>query len=181
MLSMFDEWKKAWRDAVDNFRREAGLAEAGAGAAGAVREVYGARAALRQLELEARRAARELAREREEEETCRRRESMAARIGDAETARIAADHAARHSERAQILARKVEVLEAELGLRTRELREMETMVAAAGGDTTADAPPRSVADPGAREREDTDFHRMERAARERAAEARLEELKRRMQ
>ena len=177
---MFEEWKNAWREAVENFRREAGVAGAGAGAAGAVREVYSARTALRQLEFEARRAERELAHERAEEETCRRRESMAVRIGDDETARIAADHAARHGERAAILARKVEVLQAELALRTRELQEMEAQVTAAGGDATAEPPPRSVPEPGAREREDVDFHRMEREARERAAEAKLEELKRRM-
>ena len=178
---MFEEWKQAWREAVENFRREAGATGAGAGGAEAVRGVYAAKTALRQLEFEARRAERELAHEREEEATCRRRESMALRIADEETARIAAEHATRHAERAEILERKAEVLRAEVALRTRELDEMEAQVTAAGGDATGEPPaPRSMPDPGARDREDIDFHRMEREARERKAEERLEELKKRM-
>lgn len=121
---MLEEWRRAWRQAVENFRRElyAGGAEP---ATHLEREVYGARATLRQLRSELARVRREHAAELAELETCARREAMARRIHDEETAQVAADFASRHRARADVLARKIGVLDEELALRARDLAEME--------------------------------------------------------
>ena len=183
---MFDDWRRAWREAVENFRRELDAGSAGGDAAATrlYREVYGARATLRQLEAELGRVRRAQQAEHTEAETCRRREEMARRIADAETQALAAQYAERHDERAAVLARKVEVMEAELTLHRRELAEMETAARARGGPMpppTPDMPrPGDASRVADREDEDAEFRRLDRAARERAAEERLEELKKRM-
>ncbi len=55
---------------------------------------------------------------------CERRAMMAERIGDAETARIATEFAARHAGKAAVLEQKLAAAEAELELRRREADEM---------------------------------------------------------
>lgn len=184
---MFEDWKKAWRDAVENFRREmtehADDASASATHIRAMRrEVATARGALDRLQAEIVGARRDAAAEREAEEVCRRREKLAANIGDDETVRIAVEYAERHAARAGVLERKVEVLTAEHTLLAQDLQSMEEIVqaqpsAASVGEGPAERP--DLLDE-KRERENRDFGRLEREARERAAEDRLEELKRRM-
>ncbi len=173
------------------------------------REVSSADAELKRLEAEVTRARNAAAAEEQEERVCLRRKAMAEGIGDAETARVAATYAERAAERSAVLARKAEALEAERDLRQRELAEMKQAVeaaaaalgsgAATGGTmgpagtagSTSGAPrdPDSVGGLGtdwgladeeglARERE---YRRMREEAREKAADARLEELKKRMQ
>jgi DNA repair protein SbcC/Rad50 len=189
---MFEEWKQAWREAVDNFRREASLDEAGGSPSAArlramEREVAAARSELRRADADLQRTRHELERERAEEATCRRREAAARRIGDEETARLAAGFAARHAERTELLERKAQVLESEVRLKARDVQEMESLVRerleALGGGAAGAAPgggPTPRIDPLAEDRDSPEFRRMEREARERAADARLEELKRRM-
>ncbi|HEX6133617.1 MAG TPA: hypothetical protein VFZ24_06630 [Longimicrobiales bacterium] len=178
---MFEEWKQAWRQAVDNFQREvAGGAPPRIRAM--ERELTSAAGALGRLEDEIRRTRRDLERERHEEHVCRRRENLARGVGDDETARIADEYARRHAERAGVLDRKITVLEEERGLLVRDVDSMRKTLAeiapaepqrgVAGGTSAASA---DDDDPGHRE-----FSRMEREARERAADARLEELKRKM-
>jgi hypothetical protein len=108
---------------------------------------------------------------------------MARRIGDEETVRIAIEFCARHAERAGVLERKAEVLTEERALLVRDLDSMEQTFAAQPDAAQVSAPgsPSSgrVLEED-REREDRDFGRLEREARERAASERLEELKRRM-
>ncbi|HEX7049700.1 MAG TPA: hypothetical protein VF188_05760 [Longimicrobiales bacterium] len=174
---MIETWKQAWRDAVENFWRElrAG-AEGEERAAAMLRELRRARAEARRAEAELARARHQLAEEREAERICRRREALARDIDDIETARIAADFAARHAERAAVAEQKVQALEAEQALRESDLREMAAQLEAldpAAGSHTADDP---LEDPAERE-----FQRLDQDARERAAAERLEELKRRMQ
>jgi len=182
---MFEDLKKAWRDAVDNFRREVAADEAGGDTRTRAmnRELMTARSVLEKLDGEIRRARREATDERENEAVCRRREEMARRIGDEETVRIAIEFCARHAERAGVLERKAEVLTEERALLVRDLDSMEQTFAAQPDAAQVSAPgsPSSgrVLEED-REREDRDFGRLEREARERAASERLEELKRRM-
>ncbi|HEX7119532.1 MAG TPA: hypothetical protein VF212_12130 [Longimicrobiales bacterium] len=182
---MFEDWKQAWRDAVANFWRE--LDDAGGAAADAERiaamrrDVRAARAELDRVAAELGRARDQLAEERQAEQSCRRRERLARGIGDDETARIAAEYAARHAERAGVLDRKVRAIEDELALRRRDVEEMESALravrsAAAAPEVGGVDDPATAGDEAA-ERE---FRRMERRAREREAERRLEELKRGM-
>ncbi len=182
-MAMFEDWKQAWREAVENFRRELSGDEASHDRTRSMhREVMNARGARDKLAGEIRRTRQEAQQEKSQEEVCKRREQMARSIGDEETVRLAVAFAARHAERAAILERKVEILEAEQGLLARDLEEMEKELAAqpdAPRVTTA-ATVQDVLGERERNRQDRDFGRLEREQRERDAEARLEELKRKM-
>jgi hypothetical protein len=182
---MFEDWKQAWRQAVENFRRELRESEEGDGAPPDVRamrrDVVSARGALEKLDDEITRTRRDAVAEREQETICRRREGLARNIGDAETARLAAEFALRHVERAVLFERKVAVLEEERTLLRRDLGLMEealsTRAPASAESVTGGARPDVLED---RERQDRDFAQFDREAREKAAQEKLEELKRRM-
>lgn len=175
---MFQDWKEAWREAVENFRREIGddgtPGDASPTARAMHRELTSAREAFSRLEAEILRTRRDAGAERESEEVCRRRESQARRIADEETVRIAVEYAERHAERAVVFERKVEVLVAERDLLRRDLDAMEKIAAE---HMPATPTPDQLAE---REKQERDFGRLEREAREKAAADRLEELKRKM-
>lgn len=173
---MFEDWKKAWEQAVANFQRELDGADgglpSGQRATSMRRDLENARGALDRLNGDLVLAGRELAAEEEQVQTCVRRAAMAERIGDTETARIANEYAHRHGERAAILRRKVEVLQDELAMRQDELKGMEDRAAAEFAELK-----RAEAD---RIKHDAEFRQLDRQRRERDAEAALEELKKRM-
>ncbi len=211
---MFDDLKNAWKEAVENFWRELNEDEgAGSGLPGDEprkqlaamrRELNDADAELKKLETDVLKAQRAAASERSEEQTCRRRLTMAEQIGDTETVQLAQTYAERAAERAQVLERKAAALEAELELRRRDLADMhqafETASAALGpgaasaaamgtGSGSSRPDPDSVgglgtdwglADEEGLERE-MQHRKMREEARQKEAEARLEELKKKMQ
>ena len=107
---MFEDWKQAWRQAVENFQREAGLEGAPPRIRAMERELTSAGGALLKLDDELVRTDRELGKEREAEQVCRRRGSLAEAVGDEETVRLATEFAERHAERAAVLERKLSVL-----------------------------------------------------------------------
>lgn len=200
---MFDEWKRAWREAVENFRRELNGTGGDVGdvRVRARRELAAAADQLARLESDLARTRTELDADLEAERICRRREALARRIGDEETARIAAEFASRHAERAAVLKQKAEALTAERTLRARELDTMRAAVdeIAEHVGPAPEQPPGVESEPppgvapaeetvggspnGSRRNQARDevFRELDQRARERAAEARLEELKRRMQ
>jgi hypothetical protein len=172
---MFDNFKQAWRQAVDNFWTELEGGEGGDARVRALyREVANARNQLARLDREIGECRQGHVHEREQSDVCARRERMARDIGDVETERVAAEYRARHEERAQVLARKLDALQAERALCQRDLGEMERGLAAAG----AVPPPDELEDLNRHPRE-ADFQGLEEAERQRAAAERLEELKRR--
>lgn len=172
---MFEEFRRAWRDAVENFWHELDADAAVAGGGKAVyRQVARARSQLDRLEAEIRDCRNRYSEERRQVEVCVRRQRLAERIGDHETVRVAAEYAVRHRERAEVLSLKLEALEAERSLCRRELDEMERTLQAAG--TTPEAQLEDLD----RHPADAEFRGLEEAARDRAAAERLEELKRRM-
>lgn len=178
---MFDEWKKAWQQAVDNFERELrapddAFASPSRKANAMRRDLTAARGALNRLQADLVQARKDLAAETESEHTARRRAEMAERINDSETIRIALEFAERHAHRAGILRRKVEVLQDELTMRQEELTAMEAQAAVELQHIEA----KRAADQLEREKTDADFRRMDQQQKERAAEARLEELKKKM-
>jgi hypothetical protein len=190
---MFDDWKQAWRQAVENFQREAGGGSTGAPPRirAMERELTSVSGALGKLDDEILRTKRDMTREREAEAVCRRREALARDVNDDETVRIAAEFAQRHAERAGVLDRKIAVLVDERALLARDVDDMRETLArlspslAEPGVTGQAGAERGVADGGTagsvRDEAGTrEFNRMEREARERAADERLEELKRRM-
>jgi hypothetical protein len=183
---MFEDWKQAWRQAVENFQREIADAAPG-GTAPRIRamerELASAGGALLRLDDEIRRTRRDLNAEIEAEQVCRRRESLARAAHDDETVRIAIDFAARHAERAAVLQRKIVVLEDERALLARDVDGMRRIIAETPAATESiDAGPAREPAPGtARDPAvDREFSRLEQDARDRAAAERLEELKRRM-
>lgn len=180
---MIDDWKQVWRETVESFRRELhGTGDAGESADrldAMRRDLAAARTELRRVEADVARARAKLARERDEELACRRRADAARRIGDDETTRIAVAYEERHRERRIVLERKIDAFEAEHALYVREIERMRTAVAeyrelgagSARAEPASGGPAGDHADP---------FERLDRRTRERAAERRLEELKRRM-
>jgi hypothetical protein len=119
-------------------------------------------------------AERALTQERQQLADAERRGRMAAEIGDQETADVADRFTARHSERVQLLERKVAVQRDELALAEREYESMRAEFQQRRG---AAAPLPSlepdVEDAGLR-------YELDRAARESAAEAQLAHLKRKV-
>jgi hypothetical protein len=187
---MFEDWKQAWRQAVENFQREVrgGDEDTPPRVRAMEREIVSAAGALTKLDEQIRRTRRELQGEEEALQVCRRREELARSAGDDETVRVAADFAVRHTERAGVLSRKLAVLEDERALLDRDIREMRRLAGDSGAAAAAQAAGHGAAGPSfsgtfddeaaARDRA---FSRLEQEARERAAAERLEELKRRMQ
>ncbi len=173
---MFDNFKRAWRQAVDNFwtELEAGDSAGGARTRALYREVGNARNQIERLDREIEDCRKGHEYEREQADVCARRERMARDIGDDETVQIASEYRARHQERADVLTRKLDALRAERALCRRDLADMERALLAAG--LVPDDP--VEVDLNRHPRED-DFRSLEDSARERAAAERLEELKRR--
>lgn len=170
---MFDEFKRAWRQAVDNFWRELELEEPDA--RGVYREVARARNQLDELESDIGATRQRLAEEKEQVEACTRRERMARTIGDTETARLAAEYRDRHQERAAVLGRKLGALQAERQLWVRDLNEMERALQ----EGRVEAAPQEIEDL-SRHPFEHEFRNLEESERARSAEERLEEIKRRM-
>lgn len=176
---MFDDLRHAWRQAVRNFWDELQAAEGPPQIRVMQRELAAARGELKRLDDERLRHRNRRSHERAQEEVCVRREKMARDIGDRETAEIAARYAARHQERARILERRIELIEQEKALLARDVVEMEAALREVQENPeeldSGRASVGSGPDPDAAE-----FHHLERELRERAAQERLDELKRRM-
>ncbi len=213
---MFENLRKAFREAVDNFNREMsreGVSETVDGLLkGMEKEAVATRAGLESLKEQLATARSRIAAEEREAGVCRRREELARKIGDSETADIAAKFAEKHENRQQVLSDKAAAIEAEVRLLEAEYGDMlqqirkarasrESLKATAGRtrarssiqgsddlfgelDRMADRIEGSEADTDAADElfdDAGDFdHELRRARREEVADARLEELKRRM-
>jgi phage shock protein A len=125
---VFEDLRRAFREAVDNFNRELKRDQVGGSVdrllKGMVDEVTQAKADLRRLEGELARTGAEVEREAAEVATCERREAMARDIGDDETARIAREYGEKHRRRHEVLVKKERALREEVGLRRSEIDEM---------------------------------------------------------
>lgn len=174
-MSVFDDYRRAWREAVDNFWRELEADGPEGESRAAFREMGTARSRLEELDAVIGETRQRLDDESTQVEVCIRRERMARSIGDEETARVAAEYCERHRERVEVFGRKLDALEAERRLCVRDLRDMEKalqdgrIAAARSGIEDLDRHPR-----------ESEFRNLEDSARGRTAEERLEELKRRM-
>src|SRR5690606_809447 len=123
--------KQACGHAVEQLQQEGGGGSTGAAprVLAMERELTSASGALGKLEDEIRRTQRDLEREREEEQKCRRREALARNVADEETVRIAVEFAERHAERSAVLERKIAVLEDERALLSRDVAAMRSTLA----------------------------------------------------
>lgn len=151
-----------------------------------------ARAAVGRMHEELRALEAELELERKHLADAERRGRLAAGIGDQETVLVAERFAAKHAERVGVLERKLQVQRDEVSLAEREVSDMTEQLKAAERDRVAhQATGRAQATQaeldaamsGGRAPDPEDERlklRMDRAAREAAAEEQLQALKRKM-
>lgn len=129
---MFEDLRRAFREAVDNFREELNRDDVPENVdrllKGMIDEVTESKARLADLESQLEKTEALLQHQRTELETARRREGMARGIGDEETAEVARSFAAKHEERVGILERKRGVLEEEVALLRAEVSQMMTQL-----------------------------------------------------
>lgn len=125
---MFEDLRAAFREAIENFNRELRHDQVPETVDRLLvqmrNEIADEKAAVKRLEEEIERARAEARREKEQGETARRREQMARRIGDQETADVAARYAAKHEGHHQVIERKVTALTEELQFRRGTVDEM---------------------------------------------------------
>ena len=125
---MFDNLRNAFREAVDNFNKELNRDDVPDVVDGLLKQMYqeasDAKAQLFTLEEQIKKAIQLSEMEEKEALTCRRREEMALKIGDEETAKVAAEFAEKHEKRREIQAKKALALRAELELKRGELEDM---------------------------------------------------------
>lgn len=125
---MFEDLRDAFREAVDNFKRELNRDQVPEAVdrllAGMRDEAAGAKARVKRLEDELAEIRSRAEGEKDEEARCRRREAMARRIGDEDTARVAGEYAAKHGRRREVLEEKAAAVARELELGRAEFDEM---------------------------------------------------------
>lgn len=125
---MFENLRRAFREAVDNFNRELerdAVPEAVDGLIrGMQKEAVATKAGLEGLKEQLTKARKRAEAEAREVQVCRRREELARKIGDADTARVAAEFAEKHTARQRVLSDKAKAIEAEIGLYETEYAEM---------------------------------------------------------
>ncbi len=125
---MFDNLRRAFREAVDNFQREldrdAVPETVDRLLRGMQREAVEAKAALEASKEQLARARKRSGEEARNAAICERREAMAREIGDTDTADVAAAYTERHASRSRVLADKASAIEAEIHLQETEYAEM---------------------------------------------------------
>lgn len=125
---MLDSLGDAFRQAYENFKKELNrdrVPEAVDRLLRAMKdELVDLEAGSRELERELAEVREEAEREDRSARTCVRREELALRIDDQETATVAREYARRHLRRHEILVEKAEVLSRELEQRGAELEDL---------------------------------------------------------
>ena len=128
--------------------------------------------------------AAQLAHELAELETVRRRGQLAAQVPDPETVEVAIRFEKRHAERVEMLQRKLAALETEVAIGERELDEMTTQFREMAAKAKMPGAPSAPAAKAGLDEMETAHNALkreaERAARAQDADARLEELKKKM-
>lgn len=125
---MFEDLRRAFREALDNFQQELNRDRVPGSVdrllSGMVSEVTDAKARLKELESQLERTRAESEREAAEIATCDRRAALARQIDDEETAKVAEEYGERHRRRKAVLDNKATALAEELELRRGEVDEM---------------------------------------------------------
>lgn len=125
---MFDDLRQAFREAVQNFRDEINRDQVPGTVDSILRamvdETTDAQSRLKGVTADLEAARHRVRTEEEQVATMTRRQEMATRIGDEETARLAEEYLGRHRERLQVFTKKVAALEEEERLLSAEVKEM---------------------------------------------------------
>ena len=129
---MFDNLRRAFREAVDNFNKELDRDAVPEAVdkllRGMQREAVDAKAALEGLRKQVAAARKRADEESHNAETCERREAMARDIGDTDTADLAATYREKHAARSKVLSDKATAIEAEIRLQEAEYTEMMSQI-----------------------------------------------------
>ena len=138
---MFENLRRAFREAVDNFNRELerdAVPEAVDGLIrGMQKEAVATKAGLEGLKEQLARARKRAEAEAREVKVCRRREELARKIGDTGTAEVAAEFAEKHAARQRVLSDKAKAIEAEIRLYEAEYAEMLAQIKKARANRSA--------------------------------------------
>lgn len=125
---MFEDLRAAFREALDNFNKELKREHVPETVdrllVGMRDEIVDEKAEVSGLEQQLEKTLGQIQRENENAHTCRRREDMARKIGDEETATLAAQHAEKHEGHLALLKKKAEAMREELEFRRRTVEEM---------------------------------------------------------
>jgi phage shock protein A len=125
---MFRNLRDAFKEAVENFKEELNRDEVPEVVDGLLRqmqeELTDAQAHVHTLESQIKRALQLVELEEKEIATCQRREAMARKIGDEETAAVAKDYEEKHRHRKRVQENKALALREELEMKRKEIQEM---------------------------------------------------------
>lgn len=125
---MFEDLRRAFREAVSNFKEELGREDVPEVVdrllQQMVQEMTDTRAYVKKLDADIEVAEKRLAHEEEQARTALRRQAMAQGIGDEETAAIALQFAQKHARHVEILEQKLSAFRQERTVRTAEIEEM---------------------------------------------------------
>ncbi|MGD2044847.1 MAG: hypothetical protein PVJ80_01140 [Gemmatimonadota bacterium] len=125
---MFEELRSAFREALDNFNKELKREHVPGTVdrllVGMRDEIVDEKAEVSGLEQQLEKTLGQIQQETENAHTCRRREEMARKIDDEETATLAARHAEKHEGHLTLLQKKAEAMREELEFRRRTVQEM---------------------------------------------------------
>ena len=125
---MFDNLRRAFREAVENFNRELDRDAVPEAVdkllKGMEREAIDAKTALEGLKKQLAVARKRSSEEARHVEVCERRETLARDIGDTDTADLAASYREKHAARSKVLSDKARAIEAEIRLQEAEYNEM---------------------------------------------------------
>jgi len=125
---MFDDLRAAFREALDNFNKELNRDHVPGTVdrllVGMRDEIVDEKAEVAGLEAQLEKALAQAEQEAQNARTCRRREEMARKIDDEETATLAAQHAVKHEGHQALLLKKAEALREELEFRKGTVAEM---------------------------------------------------------
>lgn len=135
---MFENLRRAFTDAVSNFKDEIGRDDVPQAVdellRGMVSEVTDATAYVKKLEGEIEQADAKILKQRKGAETARRREALAQKIGDEETARVALEFAEKHERILEALEQKAVALRKELRVQEAEVTGMMAQLKTARAD-----------------------------------------------
>lgn len=125
---MFQNLRDAFKEAVENFKEELNRDEVPEVVDGLLHqmqeELTDAQAHVHTLEAQIKKALQLVEMEEKEIATCRRREAMAKKIGDEETARVAGEFGEKHQQRKRVQENKALALREELEVKRGEIQEM---------------------------------------------------------
>lgn len=125
---MFQNLRDAFKEAVENFKEELNRDDVPEVVDSLLRqmqeELTDAQAHVHTLEAQIKKALQLVELEKKEIATCQRREVMAEKIGDEETARVAGEWAEKHRQRKRVQENKALALREEMEMKKSEIQEM---------------------------------------------------------